>query len=96
MYFFFKILIYFDFDLEFWVVEQEAQHRHRWGSWMPFNPEEGINPETRGPDMDVNDTNTVSINREALILLKKGVLFLRWTLLLVYRLFWVSSLWTGS
>lgn len=44
---------------------------------MPFNPEEGINPETRGPDMDVNDTNTVSINREALILLKKGVLFFK-------------------
>ncbi len=39
---------------------------------MPFNPEEGINPETRGPDMEVNDTNTVSINRDALILLKKS------------------------
>lgn len=38
---------------------------------MPFNPEERINPETRGPDMEVNDTNTVSINREALILLNK-------------------------
>ncbi len=64
--------MHFDFDLEFWVVEQEAQHRHRWGFWMPFNPEEGINPETRGPDMEVNDTNTVSINRDALILLKKS------------------------
>lgn len=28
---------------------------------MPVNPEERDNPETRGPDMEVNDTNTVSI-----------------------------------
>lgn len=51
----------FPFLLEFWDMEQEAQYCYRGSSWVQAGSEERHHAKAWGPDMEVNDSEPVSI-----------------------------------